>query len=232
MKRYQKLINSFVFAVLFSGCATKRENVSPPNSFFTKKSTITVAQISGLKPCYAMYGEQGLLGCIVNENMSRELAKKVEKIDPKPIVDEYYYKRYEKTLMDKGFKVVSNKNPINEKELQRIESDDGKLAPYDFKPLKRKYNTEYALILVSEGFGVFREYRSMFPVSEPMGFADLRMYLINLSDNSIVSEYKSTIKQPVEDEWDTPPDYASVVQTAKDALSKSFNKAHTFLFKR
>lgn len=231
MKYYHKIINCLFLTFLITGC-TSRENLQISQNFFSKSNTILITQLSGLEePHFYKEGPQGVADFVINEAMTESLQERVKAIKANDTLDEYYYKRFGNLLEARYLKLKEIKNPIAKKSLQDSPIDDDKYAPYDFRFLRDKYKVDYALVLDPRAFGVTRAYYGFIPISEPKGYADLSIYLINLSDNSIVGEYKASIKEQVLGEWDTPPNYVEVVTTAKAALAKALSDASIFFFR-
>ncbi len=132
----------------------------------------------------------------------------------------------------KFFKVKELKNIIKKGNLQSSPVNDVKYAPYDFRFLKNESGADYALVLDPRAFGLSRSYYGFVPTSPPAGYANMSVYLVNLSDNSIVGEYGTIIQEETYGEWDTPPEYKGLVAATKNVLSKVLNDAYGFFFQK
>lgn len=232
MKFFQKYI-SFVFAATFLvSCATKRENLEINNAFFSQPSTVVIAQISGLdKPEYYKTGNQGLLEFAICEAVGNSISKKIHEIKASPIVEEYYYNAFRKAFESKGYKPIIATSALDREELKRFAQNEEKYAVYDLISLKNQYKANYAMILAPHAFGAKRSYYSFVPTSAPCGYAEVKFYLVNLTDNSIVGHYNGSMEMPVVGEWDNPPEYPELVRASQDSLIKVIKNAYAYFFK-
>jgi hypothetical protein len=228
MKNFQVFVICLFVAGLVSACST-RENVKIPQTFISKPATLVMTHLSGLeKPGYYKAGRQGLADYAISQLMTMDMREKIEEIDAGMIMEDYYYKRFGGTFESKSFKVEMVKDPIKKEHLTSFQNDDLKYAPYDFRFLKNKSAADYAIIVEPHAFGVQRPYYGFIPTGKPMGYANLSIYLVNLSDNSIVGEYRTSIEEQVHGEWDAPPDYSALVNATKNALAKALSDAYVF----
>lgn len=231
MKYYQKIIMNLVIVVLLVGCS-QRENIEIPQGFLSKPGTVLMTQLGGLEtPGYYKKGPQGLLDVAINESMGDDICARVKQIDATEIVNNNYYGRFGSAFEGKAFKVLKVKNAFTQKDFVTPENKDMQQAAYDMRFIKERYKANYALLLQPHEFGLTRSYYGFIPLGSPSGHASLSFYLVNLSDNSIVGQYKATLQEPSCDDWDTPPDYKGLIEASKNALVKSFNEAYTFFFK-
>lgn len=230
MKVYQKLFLWLLILGTVSGCS-QRENLQISEGFYAKPSSVVITQVSGLEePGFYRRGNQGVVDFMVSDIMTDSMQEKLRQMKADTILNDYYYKRYGSRLASRSMNVTEVKNPINKKSLQSDPNDDLQHAPYDFRFLKKSYGADYAMVLDPHSFGVIRSYYGFIPTSAPKGYADLSIYFVDLSNNSIVGEYKASIEQTVEGEWDTPPEYASLTRASKDALAKALSDAYTYFF--
>lgn len=220
--------------VLISGCSQKRENVQMPQSFVEKKGTIAIGQMTGLEePQYAQVGNQGLLDLAINHMMTKSVKDKLKEVDAKPIVEQHYYKPFMNAFNARSFKIVKMKEPIKKENLVKLSNSNrgNKYAPYDFKFLKNSNNSDYALILNPHTFGLWRSYgRGFVPGSNPLGYAHLTAYLVDLSNNSIIGECQVEVQEHAMGEWDTPPDYTALMKSSKKALKRALEDVYAFFF--
>ncbi|MBY0463070.1 MAG: hypothetical protein K2Q34_07810 [Alphaproteobacteria bacterium] len=226
--------NSFSFlliACFLAGCAVNRENQPINNQIFNRPSTIAIAQLSGLEePHYYNAGSQGLLDFAVTAMMTDSITKRIQEINAKSIVNEHYYNVFKKSFENKSFGVRIVPYVLDKKDLECFHKNEEIFAPYDLMFLRIKYNAEYALILDPQIFGLKRSYHGFIPVSEPYGYADIKFYIINLTDNTIVGHYNGRSEISVPAEWDTAPEYPELVRAATDALTKVIKDAHRYFF--
>lgn len=233
MKKFQRLVACLFLMGLVTGCAT-RENMTLPQTFLAKPNSVLITHLSGLEsPVYYQVGAQGVADIVINRLIADSMTEKIQTIDARAVIEEYYYKRYGSSFETASFKVIKENAPINKETLVAFDAaDDANYAPYDFRFLKAQRGVTHALILDPHSFGVIRPYYSFVPTGSPKGYVKLSVYLVNLDNNAIVAEYTSTIEEMVNGEWDTPPDYLALVSASKTALAKILSDAHIFLFPR
>jgi len=231
MKSFQKLVACLFLMGLVTGCAT-RENMQLPQAFLAQPNSVLITQLSGLEnPSYYQVGAQGLAEFAINRVIADDMHEKIQTIDAKAVVEDEYYKPYGMNFEDASFKVIKENAPINKETLVFFTAqDDGNYAPYDFRFLKAQRGVTHALILDPHSFGVIRPYYSLIPTGDPKGYAEVSIYLVNLTDNTIVGEYKANIQNTVQGEWDSPPDYLALIKASKAALARALSEARLFLF--
>lgn len=168
---------------------------------------------------------------VINRLIAEDMNEKIQTIDAKAVVEDEYYKAYGMSFENASFKVIKDNAPINKKNLVVFDTDsDAHYAPYDFRFLKAQKGATHALIMDPHSFGVIRPYYGFIPTGDPKGYAELSIYLVNLTDNRIVGEYKATVKNTVHGDWDMPPDYVALINSTKAALSNALSEARLFLF--
>lgn len=231
MKKYQIIIGCLFNVILLAGCNNERDNAKIHPSFFSEPHSVMITHVSGLEePGYYQIGSQGLLDYAINSAISNSMYQKIKEIDASSILEEYYYDRYASAFSERSFTVTKANKAIDKKLLAPPLKKDSQHAPYDFKSLQDKHGTEYALILEPKIFGVQRSYYSFVPISKPSGVAQINMYLVNLSDNSIVGEYQTKAQDVTVGDWDTPPHYTTLVNASKNALAKALSEGYIFFF--
>jgi len=222
---------SLILLVLLSGCA--RQSIEVPAGFFTKPESIVITEISGLKPYFHTHSSKGVVGildAVVIDGVTTSIQEKVKEIDALETVQYYYYAQFKQSFSQRGFTTKEEKVPLVRENLSKAEGQE-KEAPYNFKPLKDKYQVRYALILDPHAFGTLRSYYGFIPTSCPKGYADLSLYLVDLNNNLIVGEYRGSALAEPKGDWDTPPEYSPLVTAAKEALASVLQSAHAFIFK-
>jgi hypothetical protein len=175
-------------------------------------------------------GSQGLLDLAITAMMTDSIVKKIQEINTTSIVNEQYYNIFKTSFESKSFGVKIVPYVLDKKDLECFHKNEEIYAAYDLMFLKIKYNTEYALILDPQIFGLKRSYHGFNPISEPYGYADIKFYIVNLTDNTIVGHYNGRSEMSVPAEWDAAPEYPELVRAAKDALTKVIKDAHRYFF--
>ena len=228
---YRHLTRLVLVAVLLTGCATQRDNMPFRDGMTEKPSTVVITEVSGLEtPCYIKAGTQGLLMFMMNEVMAQSIEKKIKILKVQSVVDSHYYEAFRQGLEHQGFQVRKSSDLLRKETLQKPPIDDSKHAPYDFRFLKEKFDVEYALVLEPISVGLIRHYYDCIPLGAPKGYTDLLIYLVNLNSNLLEGYYHAVVKLPIEGEWDTPPEYDALMNSAQNALVKALREAYTYFF--
>lgn len=231
MTFFQKVAQVCALALVLTGCSTThRDNMGLQNNCIHKKSHVVIARISGLeKPGFYTGGAQGLLDVAINSAVTSEVADKMAAMDTKILLEEKYYGPFEKFLSQHCLEVSKMYDPIDRDKLAPPPINEVKYAPYDFKDLK-KTGANYALILDPITFGVVRYYYSFIPLGPPKPVSDIKLYIVRLSDNTLVGHYNVRKDIEVQGEWDNPPEYKELIETIEESLSKALEEADMYFF--
>lgn len=210
-------------AFQISACSSTRHNVVVSESFLSKPNTVVMTHVTGIEHGnYYSYGSQGLLDIAFAHAVTDGVRKRLARLPSEPILQTDYYQKFKK-IFPKKVKVKKAKEPIDRNSLKKFANKDLAFAPFDFRFLKEQYHTSHALILFPEQFGIVRNYYGPAPTSSPYGRAWLRLYLVDLDDNSVVGERHVIADVAVEEKWRTPPEYPVIVNVAEEALRKGLN---------
>ena len=208
MKKLKQLLFVVVMAVSVVGCATKRDDVLPPSSFYSKPDSIVIVHKTDVKhPYYAQTGKAGLLDYAINSAICRTMSEGIEKFECAEVINTYYLQYFEHFFKLKNFAVIVEKEPLYKEDASEFGTKEPQYAPYDFTFLKDKYKVNYALVLNVNNLAITREYYGFIPVSKPHGLVNDSFYLVNLSNNTIIGEFHAAAQQKALDGWDAPPTY-------------------------
>lgn len=235
-----KSILSLLLIAILTGCSgiQKRENKEIDPVFFTKPSSVLITEITDFKPpFYNVHVEDnysaGLIGALVTgitraiaESSNEKAAQAVKGIILDPILSKNYYDPFKRSFESRGCSTKALFAPLLLKELAEIDANHS-FAPYDFRYLKEHHNVEYALILNPARIGITR-FPGLFGKS--IKNITLLFYLVNLSDNSIVGYFDTSLDDEVIGDWDVAP-YTLLTKGLEEALAKAFDDAHMFFFK-
>lgn len=83
------------------------------------------------------------------------MEQNVRNMDIETSVEDKFYAPISNRLLDKGFKVVRRRTPLNIKDFTPLKGENN--PPYDFHSLNQ-YRVDYAVILEPCKFGVIRSY--------------------------------------------------------------------------
>ena len=208
MHKFKQLFFVAITAISLVGCATKREDVLPPSSFYSKPDSIVIIHKMDVKhPYYAQMGNTGLLDNVINSAICKSMSEGIENIDCADVIDTYYFQYFEQFFKIKNFAVTVEKEPLYKEDVPKFSPKDNQHAPYDFTFLKDKYKVNYALILNVNNLAITRQYYGFIPISKPHGLVNTSFYLVNLADNTIIGEFSAVEQQKALGEWDVPPAY-------------------------
>jgi hypothetical protein len=235
-----KNILALLLVVILTGCSgiQKRENREIDPVFFTKPSSVLITEISDFKPpYYNVHVEDnhsaGLIGALVTgitraiaESANEEASQAVRNIILDPILSKNYYDPFKRSLESRGCSTKALYAPLLLKELAEIDANHS-FAPFDFRHLKELHNVDYALVANPARIGITR-FPGLFGKS--IKNITVYFYLVNLSDNSIVGYFDSTLDNEVIGDWDVAP-YTLLTKGLEEALAKAFDDAHMFFFK-
>lgn len=231
MNKLKNLSFILIAALVFTGCAPTRKNMTIDESIFDKKPKIVIAQIDDFKGAvYQKIGNQGFLDVAINGCVTSGDEAALKILDSSSIVDKNYYQAFEKTFVGKGAKVFLNKTPINVKNLHKMPKDNLYVSPFDLTFLKDKNKYDYALIFEPKHFGIIREYYGFIPTSAPNGMANFFVYLVDLSDNTLLGYFSmdNSLKlYPLKGY--SGHSTCEICDGAKHALEESLRDAHAFL---
>ena len=231
MKKQFNITCILMLSFLLIGCSGGRKDVEVAKSFFDKPSSVVIVQLQGLEDAVYRFRPGGrsvaigLIPAVLDDHLSAGV-KQIARIDASQIVEENYYKLFAASFENKNFKIVRFPSALNSKKLDELTSDNGNLAPFDFKFLREKYDTEYALVLHPQFFGATRA--GIF--WSPRALTILTMYLVKIQDNTIAAHYKASVEIKASDDWDKNPEYTGLVEVTKCALKQALIEAHTYFF--
>ena len=230
LKLFVKRLFAMLFSLLLVGCAG-RQDMEISKTVFDKPSSIVIAQVTGLEDVgFYKEGHQGLVEFLFNEAMASSVAESIKKINTAEILEQHYFKPFEIAFLDKSFKVIKASEKLKKDSLVKYDGNDERCAPYSFKELKDKHNTELALVLEPKLFGAIRKYFSFVPTGAPRGYANLVVYLVRLEDNVVLGHYNAEVRIETKGDWDTPPDYTELNKASKTALATALNNAYLHFF--
>jgi hypothetical protein len=231
MTFFQKIAQVCALALILTGCSTTaRKDMELHDDCLHKQSRIVIAQISGLeKARFFRLGEQGFVDLIINSAMTDGMAEKVEVIDTKSLLEEHYYGPFERFLSQHCLEVSKMYEPLDREKLAPPPIDEEKYAPYDFRQLK-KTGAQYAVILHPQQFGAQRYYKGFIPLGPPHAITSLRVYMVRLSDNTLVGHYNVAKVHEVQGAWDNPPEYKELIRAVEGSLGEALEEADMYFF--
>tara|TARA_R110002095_G_scaffold202565_3_gene184260 strand:+ start:474 stop:1193 length:720 start_codon:yes stop_codon:yes gene_type:complete len=231
--KHHKIIGLLLCTTVFlTGCAT-RQNIAPPADFTSQPKKILITHLSGMENATYIppttQTNQGLLVALIDAAVvhnAADIGPAVNRLVSAPILDEHYYKRFDTFYRGHDFTIVRADKPVAKNQLYSPKIKEGKYAPYDFTELKGQYDADYALILDVLKFSATR----FGYMHRPHGRSNVSLYLVDLSDNSIVAEYKTNeVINDAEGDWDTPPAFYALTQSVRNSLTMALDEAYSII---
>ena len=202
MKERVKLYSWFVLAVaiivFLGGCASKFNNILPPDDFLQKKNVsiglIWASQTNMHYPDgpeyiakHYMLGQQGLLDMAVARSFSDKLEKALSEIKIKDLMQKHYFNVFQRAFENNNFNVKINPDPYCGKNEYCTNALDVKTMKvkkigdslfempftaviYDYKPVIADLGVNYLLMIDLIMHGTGRSYYGMLPTSPPKGY--------------------------------------------------------------
>jgi hypothetical protein len=265
MKEQRILLLGFSFvvviSVLFGGCASNFNNISPPDSFLQNKNAsvglIWVCQMNIQYPegpeytaKHYMLGHQGLLDTVVSLKLSEKLANALNKIKLEELMKERFFPVFQAAFENynfnvkikaepycwKKFRLGSNKYCENALDIKKMEIKKAGEMPipvftFDYKPVFEELGVDYLLVIDLIQHGTGRSYFAMTPTSPPKGTTMLTSHLIEHKEQAVLSQHLCSIVEPVQGEWDEPPEYANLLKAARDSFEIAVDEVFIDIFK-
>jgi len=201
MKERVKLHFWFVLAlaiiVFLGGCASKFNNILPPDDFLQKKNiSIGLIWTSNANTHYPegpeytakhyMLGQQGLLDMVVARSFSDKLVTVLSEIKLKDLMREHYFNVFQRAFANNNFNVKINTEPycskneyctnaLDVKDMKAMKIGDSLYEMpffdfiYDYKPVIADLGVDYLLVIYLIQHGTGRSYYGMLPISPPKG---------------------------------------------------------------
>jgi len=264
MKKQVKLYFWFVLALVLGvslgGCASKFENISPPDNFLQQKNA-SIGLIwetnyhlqypvgPELTAKHHMLGQQGLLDIAVARSFSDKLSTVLSTVKIKDLMSKHYLNVFQGAFANNNFNVKIKtepycskneycKNVLDAKDLKAMIISDSVFempffaVSYDYKPVIAEFGVDYLLVIDLSIHGTGRSYYGMLPTSPPKGFTELRSYLINGRTEKVISQHVSSVVEPVKREWDEPPKNAHLMKASEASFEIAINEVFIDIFKQ
>lgn len=211
-----KIFLIILLALCLTSCGVAK--ISLASDYFINDKKLGIIQV---KQDIGIFRQgQGILDrAISSGNKYKEPLETVDK-EIKP--NEKIVKLYQDIFSSKGKNIVAVNDSIDIQYLEKFKAPKSSKIyyTYDLRHLKSKHNID-ELLLVDIKYGLFISYYGMIELSKK-GYCNISSTIINLEDNSILSNKSPSIGLwKLKGEWNTPPNYNNL----KESIAISINNA-------
>ncbi len=217
-----KALKFTLLATLLSAltaCATQ-PNVQLADNFWqnNKKEKITVATAKAPTPELYEMGNQGLLDYAIAESMNKGFNNYLKTTD---------LNWYHSLPMGFAAKLKQRNIHVN----TSVEQLDAKQS--DYAAFAGQTNSDEMLVIKLQAVGAKRQYFAMVPTGAPEAYVVMTGELVNPTNKQVLWRYQTTVSQPVQGNWDQPPNYPNfnsalklAANSAQQELMDSFFSGH------
>ena len=250
-----------LISLLAGGCASKFDDISTPDDFLQNKDAsiglIWTSQINIHYPegpeytaKHYMLGQQGLLDIAVSRKFSEKIENALSKIKLEELMKERFFPVFQAAFENynfsvkiksepycwKKFRLGSNKYCENALDIKKMEIKKAGEMPipvftFDYKPVFEELGVDYLLVIDLIQHGTGRSYFAMAPTSPPKGTTMLTSHLIEHKEQAVLSQHLCSIVEPVQGEWDEPPEYANLLKAARQSFEIAVDEVFIDIFK-
>jgi hypothetical protein len=215
-----------IFVALLGGCATAPQLPLPitASSLSSEAGRVGVAMTALPKVDTAFPGAGCLLCIAVASGMHNAMTDHVRTLPSDDLAD--LKKQMAAAIAKKGASPVVIDEALNLDGLEKFGGDQPNMARRDFRPLREKHNVERLLVVNLAALGVWRDFASYVPTSDPKAIVRGEAYLVNLRTNAL-EWYAPIMVAKSAATWDQPPKfpdltnaYFQAIELGKDAVLK------------
>ena len=208
-------------ALLMAGCAT---TVPLNQKFYNTKKVGVIVLVDSIG--IAKEGAQGLLDMAMTpgDKYRAPLNTIAPKVNPKSLL----LNEISSILQSKNKAFVVLPDNVVDQNLAKFEapeSSDLKYYKRDFRAIKAKHNVDEVLY-VRVKYGILVSYYSMVEIGRE-GYTMLNANIIDLDDNSLLSQYTIRAKAPLKGKWNEAPEYTNLKNAIQLAINKSAESLKT-----
>ena len=251
-----------VISLLLGGCFSKFDNISPPENFLENKDVsvglIWICQNNLHYPegpeytaKHYMLGQQGLLDIAVARAFSDDIEDTLNKVKLEELMQERFFPVFQAAFEDHNFTVKIKAEPycwkkfrlgsnkycensldVKDMEIKKVGGMPLSVFTFDYKPVMEELGVDYLLAIHLLQHGTGRSYFAMVPTSPPKGITSLTSHLIEAKAQVVVSQHHCSIVEPVQGEWDEPPEYANLLKAARASFEIAADEVFIDIFKQ
>lgn len=225
-----RILPLLAIAVLLSACASKRQDMPLQEALIKPNSKIVTVAVDNFKPQFYKNGEEGLVDMMITEMFISDCRKSIENHDINPLINQEFHQSFGAALQGKSLQWTPVHTKIDPNTLKASEGEDA--SPFDLQFLKHQHQADYALVLHPQVLGTMRSYYGFIPLGAPTGYAHVHMYVVDLTTNMIIGYCDATCGTVVRGDWDTPPNYANLLDAIDSALRNTLHQSYRHLMKK
>jgi hypothetical protein len=209
-----------LLAALLGGCATAPQQALPlaASSLSADAGRVGVAMTALPKADTSFPGAACLLCLAVASGMHSAMTDHVRTLPSDDLAE--LKKQVAAAFAKKGATPVVIDAALQIDALDKFGGDQPNMARRDFRPLREKHNIERLVVVNVAALGVWRDFASYVPTSDPKAIVRGEAYLVNLRTNALewyvpISVAKSAVT------WDQPPKFPDLTNAYFQALELS-----------
>lgn len=205
-----------VLAVL-GGCASAPQQPLPmsANALKSDGGRVGVAMTALPKVDTAFPGAGCLLCLAVASGVHSKMTDHVRTLPYEDLPD--LKKQAAAAITRKGAQAVMIGDEFKLDALNDFKSDQPNFARKDFRPLREKHNIDRLMVVDLSVLGVWRDYSSYIPTSDPKAVVKGSAYMVNLRTNAL--EWFAPIEiAKAATTWDQPPKYPDLTNAYFQAI--------------
>jgi hypothetical protein len=215
-----------ILAAMLGGCATAPQQPLPitASSLTSGAGRVGVAMTVLPKADTSFPGAGCLLCLAVASGMHSAMTDHVRTLPGDDLAE--LKKQIAAAIAKKGASPVLIDEPIKLDALEKFGGDQPNMARRDFRPLREKHNVERLVVVDVAALGVWRDFASYVPTSDPKAIVRGEAYLVNLRTNAL-EWYAPIVVAKSAATWDQPPKfpnltnaYFQAIELGKDAVLK------------
>ncbi|ENM5919710.1 cytidine deaminase [Vibrio mimicus] len=223
----------FVSFLLLSGCASQKAMDLPSDFWNTSKDKkIAVAFVQPPMMYAHRSGGEGLLDLAINEIVTDSVESHIQtltydkfEVGKSKIADVIISRGGESIILPEYYQVS------DAIELPKESRKEGHFI-YDTSAVREKYQASYLLVVHTYAAGSMRDYYGFIPLSDPRGYINAKVTLVDLSDNKIVMDHQiiESVVLPEGVNWDDPENgFPEITNVVNSALEKAALRLTEFL---
>lgn len=204
--------------IFLAGCATQ-PNIHLSDDFWQNHEKVIVATTKAPKPGLYHSGNQALLEYAIS-NVATSSTFNAYVQNSELAWYERFSRKFIAQLKQRHINAEVYPDPIN---------PDQK----SYTDVVTHIDTNRLLVIKLEALGSIRNYYGVIPLGAPQAYCVMTGELVTARGSQVLWRYQSIVRQPVQGDWDQPPNYPnfrnaleSAINSAQQELLDSFFSGH------
>ena len=190
---------SLLCSFLLSGCATEQNVPLADNFWHEPKQKIAVATVKPPQPTLYKTGAQGLLDVAISSAVTNKFDHCLK------TTDLAWYNEIKANFVQQ----------LKQKHMSATYCSDCIDEQKDYSTFAVQNGSDKVLVVKLLALGAIRPYYGFIPLGPPKTYCVLHGELINTQTHQTLWRYQVDVSQPVNGDWDQPPDYPNFTQALK-----------------